>query len=182
MLWKYFRTKFAGNRWNIPVSNLSQVVPDRIYRSAAPDGDAIRAAYAELGIKSILDLRKNADLGVTRSSRKGKAYQEYLDTCRELGIEMFRVPMIDTEPVSAATADKILAVLEDPENYPILVHCVGGRHRTGFAIAWYRVHHEDVLPYDAWDEAYDHGFYRTFDHGAIEDSFFGLLGYAPPED
>lgn len=182
MLWTYLRTKFAGNSWNIPVANLSQVVRDRIYRSAAPDGKALRALYKQFGLKSILDLRKNSDLGTTRSSSKGKAYQEYLGTCRELGIEMFRIPMVDTEPVSAETADKILALLEDPDNYPILVHCVGGRHRTGFAIAWYRVHHEDVMPYDAWDEACDKGYYRAFSHGPIEDSFFELLGYAPPED
>jgi hypothetical protein len=43
--------------------------------------------------------------------------------------------------------DDFLAVCDDPANYPILIHCMAGLHRTGALTAVYR------MEYDGWSVA-----------------------------
>jgi tyrosine-protein phosphatase SIW14 len=42
---------------------------------------------------------------------------------------------------------KFLALLDDPANHPVLVHCFAGVHRTGAYCAIYR------MEYDRWSNA-----------------------------
>ncbi|MCI0337917.1 MAG: hypothetical protein L0226_10090, partial [Acidobacteria bacterium] len=64
-------------------------------------------------------------------------------------------------------------------NWPVFVHCAGGRHRTGVLIAIYRM---EVYGWDArkaYDEMKDYKFYSSFGHGEMKDYVFdyyrGLL-------
>ena len=53
------------------------------------------------------------------------------------------------------TADQIetfLKILNDPENQPVCVHCVGGRYRTGVMTAIYRMTHENWAADRAFQE------------------------------
>jgi protein tyrosine/serine phosphatase len=43
--------------------------------------------------------------------------------------------------------DQFLALMDDPSNHPVLLHCKAGLHRTGVLTAVYR------MEYDGWDSA-----------------------------
>jgi protein-tyrosine phosphatase len=54
--------------------------------------------------------------------------------------------------------DEWLAVLDDERNYPVLIHCRAGLHRTGVLVAVYRMEYEGWSPAEAFRELKAHGF------------------------
>ena len=54
-------------------------------------------------------------------------------------------------------------LVNDPNNWPVYVHCKGGRHRTGALTAIYRITHDGWTAEQAFGEMkrydFDHGFF-----------------------
>jgi protein-tyrosine phosphatase len=48
--------------------------------------------------------------------------------------------------------------MDDPANYPVLIHCKAGLHRTGCLVAVYRMEYEGWSPTEAIAEMKDLGF------------------------
>lgn len=160
-LFRYMRSSSTSNRWDIRhVKNLGEVVPDKIYRSANPD-EAIRELREKLRIKTIVDLR-DSDID--------SAYQ---GECEKYKIRRVHIPMSDKALPSREQIDFVLEVFKTKSNYPILVHCIGGRHRTGGCVARYRVEVEGWDVAKAEKEAIKFGFYSEFGHRAWEDVIRG---------
>ena len=59
--------------------------------------------------------------------------------------------------------DQVWAELNDPNNWPVYVHCKGGRHRTGALTAVYRITHDNWTADKAWEEMkefeFNHGLF-----------------------
>lgn len=68
--------------------------------------------------------------------------QENLNFCQEQGIELFRVPLSgNKEPfvhVDPETIAHALRIVSEPANWPILIHCNQGKHRTGCVVGCFR--------------------------------------------
>jgi protein tyrosine phosphatase len=60
-----------------------------------------------------------------------------------------------------AVIDQFLAVLDDPANRPVLLHCKAGLHRTGVLAAVYRMEYEGWDALTALTELKAHGFGDT---------------------
>ena len=114
----------------IGVPNFHQV-SDRIFRGAQPTVEGFQA-LAKMGIKTIVDLRREAS--------QARAEQQVVEA---LGMKFLSVPM----QMGAPTDQQISRVIEELNSNagPVFVHCHGGRDRTGTVIACYRKTH------DAWD-------------------------------
>ncbi len=54
--------------------------------------------------------------------------------------------------------DQLLTVLDDESNYPVLIHCHAGLHRTGILTAVYRMEYEGWSPGEAYREMKGQGF------------------------
>jgi protein tyrosine/serine phosphatase len=139
----------AGKIAAPPVENFGKV-NDNYYRGAQPDAEGF-ARLKELGIKTVIDLRKDSRA-------------EAPEQARAAGLQYFNIPM---KPSVAATPEQtsyFLKLVNDESNWPVYVHCKGGRHRTGALTAVYRITH------DGWtaDEAYEE--MKRFD---FNDGFFG---------
>jgi hypothetical protein len=72
--------------------------------------------------------------------------------CRDRGINHVRIrPRLWTLSSGAAPADqgvkRFLSVMDDTANYPVLIHCFAGIHRTGSFCAIYR------MEYEGWSNA-----------------------------
>jgi protein tyrosine/serine phosphatase len=68
--------------------------------------------------------------------------------------------------IGSATEEQtnyFLKLVSDPENWPIYVHCKGGRHRTGEMTAVYRMNSQGWTADQAYEEMKKYDF---------EDSFF----------
>ena len=118
-------------------------VDDNYYRGSQPSKVQMEE-LKRLGVKTIIDLRKDK---VTSAA----------DWATGSGLQYFNITM---KPSKAATDEQtayFLSLVNDPKNWPVYVHCKGGRHRTGALTAVYRITHDGWTAEQAWEEmkAYD---------------------------
>jgi tyrosine-protein phosphatase SIW14 len=120
------------------VPNFHQV-NDRIYRGAQPTPEGFQA-LAKMGIKTIVDLRREA--------AQARGEQQVVEA---LGMKFLSVPM----QMGAPTDEQISRVMQELNSNadPVFVHCHGGRDRTGTVIACYRKAHDAWNSQKALDEA-----------------------------
>ena len=102
------------------------VVDKGVWRSSQPNPESIGRMKSH-GLKSILNLR--GDSSTDEWERR---------IADSLGIDYFNYPMDATQIQDSVYISKILAVISDSSNQPILVHCLGGKDRTGLMIGLYK--------------------------------------------
>jgi protein tyrosine/serine phosphatase len=141
----------------VTIENFGKVC-DHLYRGGQPT----RSEYAELaklGIKTVLDLRNDP-----------KPYAR--DSSTASGLKYINLPMSDKDFPAPESAERFLSLVNDPANWPVFVHCAGGRHRTGAMTAVYR------MTVDGWDierayrEMKDYDFYTKWGHGEMKEYVF----------
>lgn len=110
--------------------NFAQIAPGA-YRSNHPD-HARFAAYADMGIKTVLNLR-----GVVRQPH----YLFEVESCNKLGLTLVTTQMAARR---APLVKELTALLDafDTIERPFLMHCKSGADRTGLAAAIYLMVHE----------------------------------------
>jgi len=141
---------------NAPVSveNFGKV-NDHIYRGGQPKGDDYRQLGA-LGIKTVLDLRSDSE----PSARS---------LTESVGMRYINLSMRPKQYPQPDATQRFLEIVNDPSNWPIFVHCAGGRHRTGAMIAVYRITMDGWDVDRAYQEMKDYGFYTMLGHGCYLD-------------
>jgi len=140
----------------LPAAELPEIknmhaVNDHIYRGAQPTGEGFKA-LAKMGIKTVIDLRD-----------KPAQADEEKRLVESLGMKYISVPMNMHSPTGDQIA-KVLGVLNSNGSGPVFVHCLGGKDRTGVAIACYRIAHDGWDNQKALAEARVHGL-GAFDVG-----------------
>lgn len=120
-------------------------VSDGIYRGGHPEQNGL-ADLAQLGVKTVIDLENDESVNpeVSAGSR--------------LGLNVIPKPMSMFWAPSDADADAILALLADPANRPVFIHCTLGQDRTGLMIGLYRVLNEKMPAAQAYSEMLGYGF------------------------
>jgi protein tyrosine phosphatase (PTP) superfamily phosphohydrolase (DUF442 family) len=135
-----------GKVSGIPVENFGKV-NDNYYRGSQPDAEGL-AQLKRLGIKTIVDLRKD--------SRAEEPNQ-----VRSLGMQYFNIPLKASKGATPEQTEYFFKLVNDSANWPVYVHCKGGKHRTGALTAAYRIAH------DGWtaDQAFEEMKKYDFNHG-----------------
>lgn len=110
---------------------LSAVAEGRIYRSGQPYPRQLGPVVDKLGIKTLINFRDNE----TVSSRPECVYEKQF--AQEHGLKFVVLPL-DCPP-KEETIPPLLKLLDDPANYPLLMHCAEGIERSGLAAAIYRI-------------------------------------------
>jgi len=102
--------------------NFDVVVPGKLYRSGRPDEKFIRYVHKKYGILHIISLT-------------GK--EKFHHTAKELGMNIM---VYEWSTRHLPNNDELTAVIDFlHKNDHILVHCGGGKNRTGYVMAFYRV-------------------------------------------
>lgn len=132
----------------VSIKNFGKV-NDNYYRGAQPKG-AQYQDLKQLGIKTVIDLRNDS-------------LEEAPEWARATGLQYVNIPLSTKRPATDEQTVQFLKLVTDPANWPVFVHCKGGRHRTGEMTAIYRI------TKDGWtgDQAYAE--MKKYD---FEDSFF----------
>jgi protein tyrosine/serine phosphatase len=109
------------------VYNFGTVEPGRVYRSSQPSPLLLRWLVSrDPGLRSVVNLS-----GATPGYESAFAARH--------GLRLFSFDFSASAPPSEAELQRLIAVLTDPDNQPVLVHCRHGVDRTGFGVALYRI-------------------------------------------
>lgn len=130
------------------VPNFHQV-DQHVYRGAQPSAEGWKS-LADLGIKTIIDLRPDGEFGTHSTKAEARAVQA-------AGMHYVSIPMSGYRAPSTATIGKILAAFNSKD--PVFVHCRYGKDRTGTAVACYRIAHDSWTNQKALQEARGYGIH-----------------------
>jgi protein tyrosine/serine phosphatase len=119
-------------------------INETYYRGAQPEGRDY-ADLAKMGVKTVIDL-----------TRDGRADEPGL--VQRAGMKFYRIPLTTSAAPSAAAVNQFLKLVNDPANFPVFVHCQGGRHRTGAMTAVYRMTNDNWTADKAYQEMKQYHF------------------------
>jgi protein tyrosine/serine phosphatase len=142
---------------NCKIRNFGKVT-DQYFRGALPKPEEYKQ-LAALGVKTVIDLQEK-----TEPSAQARA--------AAAGLLYINVPMSDTKYPPEEIVQRFLELVKDQANFPIFVHCHGGRHRTGAMTAVYRMTFQGWNVEKAYDEMKDYDFYTRWGHQPIKTFVF----------
>ena len=137
-----------SNTPTVSIENFGKV-NDNYYRGSQPDAGQF-ADLKKLGIKTVIDLRKDS-------------VGEAAAWARTAGLNYVNIPLTTKQAATAEQTDYFLKLVNDQANWPVFVHCKGGRHRTGEMTAIYRITNDGWTAKQAYEEMKKYDF---------EDSYF----------
>lgn len=129
------------------------IVAPGLWRSAQPNEESI-VRMKKYGLKTIVNLRKET----TDSWEKNMAHR--------LGLNYFYFPMDGTVTPEKSQVEEVLKTISDPSLKPVLIHCLGGKDRTGTIIAIYKMQHGASI-----DEAYQEMLMLGYDEEQLPKLF-----------
>ena len=114
---KWLDLGFLRTNW----TNDGKIAPD-IYRSNNPTAARFKA-YADRGIKTVLNLRHDVKLSPVKLAK---------EACDALGMTFVSYPMRTRRPPTKDELDGLIQLFKTIEK-PVLIHCKSGADRTGLA-------------------------------------------------
>lgn len=132
--------------------NFEPISEGKVYKSGTIPPDQLPEYIKKYKIKSVVDLRKpgtndlvnnpevNPELAAEKKAVESVAGAQYFDVGSE------QIP-------DQATLDKFYAVMDNPDNYPVLVHCYHGEGRAPLFGAIYKMEYEKVPNEKAREDA-----------------------------
>lgn len=152
------------------------VDPGKVYRGRMLTRDSEAKELKALGIKTVIDLREPLQqlYGIVTNKCLSCRSNEEKEILNDVGITHIQANIVPKSlfgSVNSEEVEKVMAILSEPKNYPIYVHCVQGEDRTGFISGLYRVEKQEWEAQKAYDEMIDLGF-RTWLYGRNMGKFF----------
>jgi len=103
-----------------------------VYRSAWLEPDALQAVIEKHQIRAVVNLCRPGEMGEDRWVGERRAVTD-------AGARLIELPMTVSTEASHPEIAKHLAVMSNPDNYPMLVHCQHGVTRTAKFLAIYDI-------------------------------------------
>jgi protein tyrosine/serine phosphatase len=153
----YYRAGYTNYK------RLREVTPGVICRSGQLTAEGFREAVERYGIRTVINLQnEDPDPDVRQNYFVCRPTKES-QLCGELGVRYVHLEPDLIHPRLVGehrpeVIEEFLAVMDDPANYPVLLHCRAGLHRTGCLAAVYRMEYEGWTPYQAIAEMKANGF------------------------
>ena len=123
------------------LSNVGRIAP-RVLRGAQPGKEGY-ATLKALGVRTVIDMR-------TTESEKVQV--------EAAGMRAVAVPIEMTREGLKEKVDRVVALMADPANQPVYVHCRHGQDRTGIVVAAYRMKQQGWSLADSESEMQAFGF------------------------
>jgi hypothetical protein len=142
---------------------LRVVEPGLFYRSGCMTAPGFREAIQRYGIRTILNVNdEEPDTPLAEGYFSKESILES-ELCKEMNVKyvFLCLDLLDKRKSNLArpaAIEQFLALMDNPENYPVLIHCRAGLHRTGCLVAVYRMEYDHWSMEQALGELKAHGF------------------------
>jgi tyrosine-protein phosphatase SIW14 len=144
----YYRSGYTNQK------RFRVVTPGKFYRSGQFTASGLRDIIRGHGIRTVINLQEENRDPYMPEEWLSEPHVRETEVCRELGVNYYSLYGGETVPPEVFAAgkrpqaiDQYLRILDDPKNYPVLLHCKAGLHRTGSFTAVYR------MEYEGWSAA-----------------------------
>jgi protein tyrosine phosphatase (PTP) superfamily phosphohydrolase (DUF442 family) len=128
--------------YNLPgLANVGRVAPG-IMRGAQVEKDGY-ATLKKMGVRTVIDMRTTAN--------------EHKEV-EAAGMRAIAAPLEMTREGLKEKVERVVALMADPANQPVYVHCRHGQDRTGIVVAAYRMKQQGWSLADAEAEMEAFGF------------------------
>ena len=158
------QTKANAELAKVRIKNFGRI-NDNYFRGAQPSsGDY--PDLASIGVKTVIDLTSDG-----RADEKGFV--------ERAGMKFYRIPLTTSDRPPAAAVTQFLKLVNEPANWPVYVHCQGGRHRTGVMTAVYRMTKDGWNADHAYEEMKQYHFEGFPGHPVLKSfvyDYYGRLG------
>ncbi len=144
---------------------LAVVKPGVLYRSSQPETGQLGNLVETYGIKTVLIVREGTSDHVP----------DEIEFAKKRGLNVVHIPVKSRERVPDDQIKQFFEIVDNPANYPVLIHCSAGRHRTGYLCALYRIERMSWPVDQAVREMLSFGF-DTTDQSVVLDQ---LKSYQP---
>ena len=132
--------------------NFEPVVEGKVYKSGALPIDELPEYIKKYKIKSVVDLRRPGTKDLVNNPEEYPELVAEKNAVEKIGgVNYFDVGT-DQIP-DEAVLEKYYAVMDNPENYPVLVHCYHGEGRAPLFGAIYKIEYEGIPNDQARKEA-----------------------------
>lgn len=161
---------------------LRVVEEGRLYRSGCMTADGFEEAIRRYGIRTVINLQEEAEDPDLPTRYLSPLSEKESELCRRLGVRYellmvdLKMPNSDEPPDSIASFYKLM---DDPDIYPVLIHCRAGLHRTGCLVALYRMEYNGWTKDEALAELRGHGFGLSASYASNEYIQQYILSYQP---
>ena len=146
-------------KWSsIKIKNFGKI-DEQYFRGAQPKNHDYED-LAALGIKTVITLT-NFD-----TDPKEKVLVE------KAGMKYYQIPMDSHTPPTDSQLAEFLRRVNDPESYPVYVHCAEGKHRTGVMTAIYRMTKHRWTADQAYKEMQKYKFGLSFFHPKLKNYIY----------
>jgi protein tyrosine phosphatase (PTP) superfamily phosphohydrolase (DUF442 family) len=114
-----------------------RVIEDgRFYKSGAMPPDTLERFVRKYGIRTVIDLR-NPGTGDDLCPEEWRDIDVQTETLKRLGVTHVLVP--SNQVPSIETQEQFFRIMDNPDVYPVLVHCHHGTGRAVLFSALYRI-------------------------------------------
>jgi tyrosine-protein phosphatase SIW14 len=145
-----------------------EVAPGKFYRCGQMSADAFRKNLREYKIKTVVNLQDEYPDPLLSAGYWDAPHIRESQVCEEEGARFMFLTWAGERGLLARNVasptnrpqviDDFLKVCDDPNSYPILIHCLAGLHRTGALTAVYRMEYEGWPVADAMRELRANGY------------------------
>jgi tyrosine-protein phosphatase SIW14 len=134
-----------------------------LYRSGQMTAGGMRTAIERYGIKTVVNLQHEEPDPLMPERWLAKGTVRESELCRSLGVRYVLItpdllPPGNTVEMEPPAVSEWLDLLDDESNYPVLLHCKAGLHRTGRLTAIYRMEYHGWSPGEALRELRANGY------------------------
>jgi protein tyrosine/serine phosphatase len=174
----YFRISYTYQK------RFRVVTPGKMYRSGCMTAAGLEQAIKKHGIKTVINLMEEAPDPLLQPHFFAPASVKESELVARAGAR-YILMTVDYLPRNKArtqrpeTIERYLEILDHPGNYPVLIHCKAGLHRTGVLVALYRMEYEDWTKSEALEELRVNGFGEFASTSANEYVQQYVLSYRP---
>jgi protein tyrosine phosphatase (PTP) superfamily phosphohydrolase (DUF442 family) len=147
-----------------------EISENKVYKSGVIPPDEIAGFVEKHHIKSIIDLRGPVTTDTINNPEKPKEILAEKSAVEKIaGVNYYNIP--SNQVPDKNTMKRFFKVMDNKENYPVLIHCYHGIGRAQVYSAIYRIEYEGFSNEEARSKAAFPVMFSSFDHGTPKGEF-----------